>query len=254
MSDVQWSDSPGYPPRPDFPSSDWGAVKRVKAADSEELEQILRSYRLPLYAWIRTGGIAGVPVERQEARDCVMSFFPKQVVRVCKAAKRERGKFRDFLKKSFKHHVLQRKRAGDAIKRGGGLERICFDETDAYLAEKALPSGEAFDDLLDCALAKEMVDYGRKMLEQDFIERGKRRSWEAHLAYSNKEAERLEQLGYGDRSAAESNHRRVKERIEKILPSIYLKWVLERDDLPDDPVQARKTVKELLRIYFRQGG
>jgi len=103
-----------------FPTTRWNLLDALKAgtADTkrEALGDIILLYGGPLYAFARrqTHGLRG----REDCEDLVNDFFLKCVEGdVLERADQARGKFRNFLAKSFKRHILNDDRGRHAQKR-----------------------------------------------------------------------------------------------------------------------------------------
>jgi RNA polymerase sigma-70 factor (ECF subfamily) len=109
-----------------FRSTRWSLVERARGADDrvarEALEDLLRSYQHPLYAFLRRSGLA-----LHDAEDALQSFYARLIEgRERWAVDPERGRFRAWLLGALRHHVADQRDRERAAKRGGG-QVLSFD-------------------------------------------------------------------------------------------------------------------------------
>ena len=133
-----------------FPSTQWTLVQRIQCGSVEDarqaMEAICRRYWYPVYSFLRRSGHA-----QHDAEDLTQMFFEKLIEEhSMKDVREERGRLRAFLlgvlKRSLADHFEKRR----AIKRGGNVQIISFDEQEAesrYALEPAdLKSPDAIYD------------------------------------------------------------------------------------------------------------
>lgn len=90
----------------------------------EALEALCRAYWYPVYAYVRSRGHA-----RPDAEDLTQSFFLHLLeTRGLATATPERGRFRAFLRASVDHFVIGEWRRDHALKRGGGITLLPWEE------------------------------------------------------------------------------------------------------------------------------
>lgn len=132
-----------------FRTTRWTQVRRAKA-DSPEgrraLAELCSAYYEPVAAFLRCE-----LRETEAAQDLAHDFFASvlaggAIVR----AERERGRFRSYLLGAVKHFLSHHRQAWRRLKRGGGVENISLDDTEAGPARsvpdaRVLSPDAAFD-------------------------------------------------------------------------------------------------------------
>jgi RNA polymerase sigma factor (sigma-70 family) len=113
---------------PAFLQTKWGVVRRAAGSDSPEsrdaLEILCRMYCFPIYAFIRRHGHSP-----HDAQDLTQEFFGRLLAgKFIARADPQLGKFRTFLLGALKRFLSNAQRKADALKRGGGLEIISFEQ------------------------------------------------------------------------------------------------------------------------------
>lgn len=114
-----------------FATTHWSVVLSASDGDSQlagqALERLCRTYWPPLYAFLRREGRS-----EADAQDLVQGFFASLLAHQSLAGlDRERGKFRSFLLKSLKHFLANEHDRIRALKRGGDLTFVPWDEAAA---------------------------------------------------------------------------------------------------------------------------
>ena len=131
----------------------------------EALETLCRTYWYPLYVYVRRQGQSP-----PDAQDLTQEFFARLLEKKhLRLADPDRGKFRAFLLKSFKHFLVNEWEKARTQKRGGGHCVIPLDADTAesrYAAEppQALTLDEAYEKrwaatLIETVLARLREDY-----------------------------------------------------------------------------------------------
>jgi len=118
-------------PRDYFATTRWTVVitaGREPSAKSEEaLAELCRIYWRPLYAYVRRRGHG-----REDAEDLTQGFFSRFLAAgSLEGLDADRGRFRAFLLASMKHYLSNAHDHSQRQKRGGGIEHISLDWTDA---------------------------------------------------------------------------------------------------------------------------
>jgi RNA polymerase sigma factor (sigma-70 family) len=142
-----------------FPETVWSSA--VAEADPAALDRFFSEYWRPVYKFIRTAGKA--PIE--DAKDLTQEFFRYLIEGGLLARyRREKGRFRSFLKGVLRNFLSQARRDAHAQKRGGGQAVVSLDveglETERFLADRdRLSAEEIFDrqwaaDVLSQSLAE----------------------------------------------------------------------------------------------------
>ncbi len=121
-----------------WPATDWSGLGRAAQAvgkDADLLNQLILSYQFPLKVYL----LAAFPGLKDQADLLLQDFCQDKILHEgwLKRADRKRGRFRDFLKTSLRHYVLDHL-AGDTH------SSVPLDELEPELLA-AEPSAEAFD-------------------------------------------------------------------------------------------------------------
>lgn len=113
--------------RPRFATTQWSLIAAASDPATESrrpaLEQLCQQYWQPLYAWLRQEGSSP-----EDAEDIVQAFLLETIEsRRVDRADPNRGRFRTFLLASLKNYRANWRRGEQALKRGGGLQRMPLD-------------------------------------------------------------------------------------------------------------------------------
>lgn len=88
------------------------------------LEQLCRTYWLPIYGYIRRWGYGP-----EDAQDLTQEFFARLLRKnSIGAADPEKGRFRSFLLGALKHLLADEKEKAHAAKRGDGRPLLCWED------------------------------------------------------------------------------------------------------------------------------
>jgi RNA polymerase sigma-70 factor (ECF subfamily) len=114
-----------------FDQTRWSVVLSAQRDDTiaanEAMAILCQTYWYPLYAYVRRKGKSP-----QEAEDLTQEFFARMIEkRYLDIADQERGKFRSFLLCSFKYFLANEYDKSQALKRGGGMQVVSIDQTEA---------------------------------------------------------------------------------------------------------------------------
>src|SRR5215469_18177104 len=122
-----------YPtPKPgeDFRTTRWTQVSRAKA-DSPEgrraLAELCNAYYEPVVTFLRCE-LRDADTARELAHDFFANLLAGGTIA---RAEQERGRFRSYLLGAVKHFLSHHREARKRFKRGGGVERISLNETEA---------------------------------------------------------------------------------------------------------------------------
>jgi RNA polymerase sigma-70 factor (ECF subfamily) len=133
-------------PGEDFRTTRWTQVSRAKA-DSPEgrraLAELCGAYYEPVAAFLRYE-----LREADAARELAHDFFAHMLAGGTIAhAEQERGRFRSYLLGAVKHFLSHHREAVRRLKRGGGVENISLNDTDAgearWVADASVLSPDA---------------------------------------------------------------------------------------------------------------
>jgi DNA-directed RNA polymerase specialized sigma24 family protein len=152
-------------PRHAFPPTRWSVILDAQDDDPAALATFCRSYWFPLYSNARRTGRSVA-----DAEDLTQSFFERILsVDFLGQARRERGRLRGFLLRSFNNFAAEEWRKRGAQKRGGGQRELAFDALSAEERLALEPSDHVTPEveyerawareLLRQALAKVAADY-----------------------------------------------------------------------------------------------
>ena len=126
-----------------FDSTHWSIVLRAcgTTADARAaLDQLCRTYRPPVLAYIRSRGYGA------DAEDLAQAFFARFIAKAGHAsADPARGRFRAFLLTSLKRFLITARGEARTLKRGGTVEFAPLsedDQPDDALAESNTPERE----------------------------------------------------------------------------------------------------------------
>jgi RNA polymerase sigma factor (sigma-70 family) len=166
-----------------FHSTIWTQVVLAGKPDSPEachaLATLCRGYWNPIHALIRR---RWHPAD--EADDLTQEYFERLMEKETLArADRERGRFRDFLRKVCKNFLRDERRRRQAAKNGGGVGVVPIDAADGEgrpICEPAdtMTPDRDFDQ--DCALA--LVRKAVDRLAREYADRGRAEVFE-HLKF-----------------------------------------------------------------------
>jgi len=120
-----------------FPRTDWAGLGKAAEADEARLHPKIRLYWAPLRIFL----VATFPSLKDQAEVLLQEFAEDKILKEgwLRRADRNRGKFRDFLKTSLRHFVLDRLNRAEARH-----APISLEELEQELPDPARP-GEEFD-------------------------------------------------------------------------------------------------------------
>ena len=157
---------------PTFHTTHWSVVLQAASGDSRAaLERLCRAYWYPLYAFVRREGH-----DAHDAQDLTQGFFELFLAKhYLKYVDREKGRFRSFLLASLKHFLANEWKKANRQKRGGLVEIISFDATDAEERYRLEPADESSAELIyDRRWARAVLDSVMEKLGEEFNQTGKR--------------------------------------------------------------------------------
>ncbi len=154
--------------RQDFPTTQWTLVMRVQQSGEVRqaaLEELCRLYWYPIYAFLRRRGYP-----QHDAEDFTQGFFIKLLAEESlSAVDGSKGRLRTYLLHHLKRHLTDQKRFNGALKRGGGVNTISFDEMRAEERYAHEPQDERDPErLFTRAWAHELLAGVREKLRADF--------------------------------------------------------------------------------------
>jgi RNA polymerase sigma-70 factor (ECF subfamily) len=178
-------DQPAGPPgsRPDFPTTQWTLVTRVRQGGEVRraaLQELCGLYWYPIYVFLRRQGHSP-----HRAEDLTQGFFVKLLNdESLAAADKGQGRLRTYLLQHLKRHLADQRRFDGALKRGGGLRTISFEELHAEerYAREPLDLRDP-ERLFSQAWANELVAGVREKLRADFEDAKRPQAFEVLLPF-----------------------------------------------------------------------
>ena len=105
-----------------FPRTDWAGLGQAAEADEARLDGLIRLYWAPLRIFL----VATFPSLKDQAEVLLQEFAEDKILKEgwLRRADRNRGRFRDFLKTSLRHFVLDRLNRAEARRPPVSLEEL----------------------------------------------------------------------------------------------------------------------------------
>jgi len=164
-----------------FAATRWSVVlaaadHQAGAASRRALEELIRAYWFPLYAFIRRQGNGP-----QQAEDLTQGFFAHLLEKEgLTTVDRSKGKFRSFLLAAMKNFLSKERARDRALKRGGGRAVIALDALDAEARYAIEPADEMTPErLFDRQWALAVLGQVLARLSAEYAQSGKARLCEA---------------------------------------------------------------------------
>ncbi len=229
-----------------FDTTRWSIVLRARGEPAEAraaLEQLCRTYRPPVLAFVRRRGYAA-----DAAEDLTQAFFARFLERAWhSSADPERGRFRSFLLTALKRFLIDSDAEGAALKRGGGIRFELLDDDDCAGATGETPDA-AFERewahaVLRAALARlrsEAEQAGKLELFKRLAEFLIERPDEAEYARA------AEDLHLRRNTLAVAVHR-MRHRLRDLVREELMETTLNRTELEDELRTLRGSMRELAR-------
>jgi RNA polymerase sigma-70 factor (ECF subfamily) len=223
-----------------FESTQWSRVRTARdGSDSEArqaLEELCQTYWQPLYAFVRRQGH-----DPDAACDLTQAYFAELLEKdLIKVVDSSAGRFRSFLLASLKNFLSHQRDREQALKRGGGAQKISLD---SHQAEQSLEL-----EFADRLTPEQIFEYQWAL---NVLERAMERLREdAALSGSEKQFNRLK--GYVSGGEATAPYRtvalelgmteaavrkavqRMRMRFGRLLRAEILETVAEPDTVDDE--------------------
>ncbi len=144
------------------------------------LEELCGLYWYPIYALLRRRGYP-----QHDAEDLTQGFFIKLLGdESFDAAQAEKGRLRTFLLSCLERHLVDQKRRQGALKRGGGVQIIAFEELHAEERYSSEPLDHRDPEwLFTRTWTQLLLDGVREQLKVSFEETGRAGVFEALLPF-----------------------------------------------------------------------
>jgi RNA polymerase sigma factor (sigma-70 family) len=234
-----------------FPNTRWSVILQAQGSDSElrnrALEQICRTYWLPVYAFARGQGL--VPEDAEDLTQNVLSGLLDKGAFERVAA--ERGKLRSFLRVATKNALRDDLRKAKRLKRGGAATVLALDYEDAEqrcsAVSFAVVDEQSPDKLFDRHWGRHLLNHAMERLEATYTGEGKAEVFAALrcvLGHLDSGAPRYKDLaadlGMSEGAIKVAVHR-LRKRYRRILKE---EIALTLDD------ESEAAVEEELRYLF----
>lgn len=218
-----------------FHPTRWTLVVNSKG-EGREAEQALSdlcsTYWFPLYAFARRAGW-----KAEDAEDVVQGFFAQIVEKdVFDRADRSKGRLRTFLLTAFRRYGKDQMQKINATKRGGKVEKVSFDASEAeswYTSE--VTEGETADAMFDRQWALTVLDKAIAQMEEHARSRDKLAEFELMRPFLLEESAGEDFQRIGDElqiseNAAKIQIFRLRSRFRETLRAEVRETQLEGDD------------------------
>lgn len=227
-----------------FETTRWSVVLRARgeAADARAaLEQLCRTYRPPVLAFVRFRGYAA-----DTAEDLTQAFFTRLLERAWySTADPGRGRFRSFLLTALKRFLSDARAEAAALKRGGGVRFQALDDDAGGVDASGETPDAAFERewahaVLRVALVRlraEAEQAGKLALFGRLVEFLVERPDEAEYARV------AEELHLRRNTLAVAVHR-LRQRLRELVRQELLETTSSRVDLEDELRTLRGALRE----------
>jgi RNA polymerase sigma-70 factor (ECF subfamily) len=243
MSATRRTSSPGDA---SFAATRWSVVRaaggdRAATDTRRALEELIRAYWFPLYAYLRRQGLAA-----EEAEDTVQGFLTRLLEKQDLARiDREKGKFRSFLLASIQHYLSNERDHARALKRGGGISIVAMDALDAENRYSVEPVDDMTPDrLFDRRWALAVLDQVLLRLRREYSGAEREKLFEAIKEFLTPQRERLayariaKELGMTEGAIKTAIHR-MRRRYRDLLRDEIAQTV-------ESPTQVEEEIAYLL--------
>jgi RNA polymerase sigma-70 factor (ECF subfamily) len=207
-----------------FAATRWSVVLAAggehDAADTRRaLEELIRVYWFPLYAFLRRRGESS-----EQAEDLVQGFLTRLLEkRDVATVDKAKGRFRSFLLASLKHYLSNEYDKTRAQKRGGGAKVVPLDALDAETRYAVEPVDDMTPErLFDRRWALEVLQQVLRRLQEEYTRTGRIKLFEAIKDCLTPQRSRLsyaqyaEELGMSPGALKTAVHR-MRKRYRELL-------------------------------------
>ena len=138
-----------------FPRTDWAELGQAAEADEARLDRLIRLYWTPLRIFL----VATFPSLKDQAEVLLQEFAEDKILKEgwLRRADRSRGKFRDFLKTSLRHFVLDRLNRAEVRHAPLSLDKL----------EQELPAPSAASEEFDLTWIRAVLAETLRRMEAD---------------------------------------------------------------------------------------
>lgn len=158
-----------------FPVTRWSLVDLAAAPNGgKALDRLCRDYWYPLYAFARRSG-----QKPADAEDLTQGFFEMLLSKSWLAdAEQEKGRLRTFLLTAFRRYMANEWRRGQALRRGGDLERVSLQSLDGEERYSTAKEGVVAERLFDRQWALTLMERTLDALRQEYASTGREEHFE----------------------------------------------------------------------------
>lgn len=230
-----------------FETTRWSVVLRARgeAGDAREaLEQLCRTYRPPVLAFVLRRGYAA-----DVAEDLTQAFFTRFLERAWhSSADPRRGRFRSFLLTALKRFLIDSDSEAAALKRGGGVKFVALDDS----TDRVAAAGETPDAAFEREWAQAVLSAAFARLREEARAAGKLALFER---LSDFLVEPPDESDYG-RAAADLNLRRntlavavhrLRHRLRDLVREELAETTSNRTELEEELRTLRGSMREIAR-------
>jgi hypothetical protein len=221
-----------------YPTTYWHIVGEAARGETPEgrlaQNELCRLYWFPLYAFARGRGFS-----EDKASDLTQGFFTRFLAKNdVAAADRERGRFRWWLQKCFKHYVANSEDRDRTIKNGGKFSHEPFDVAKAERCLQAVAHHLSPEAAYERCYAKVVFDRARAALAKEWSGKKRAAQYRELKDFVTYEDERR-YLGVAAKLATsvvavKTEVHRLRERFRDLLRGEVEKTVQLHEDVDDE--------------------
>jgi RNA polymerase sigma factor (sigma-70 family) len=236
-----------------FATTRWSLILSATDSDSDELKarealtELCRTYWRPIFLFVSRRGYS-----IQEAQDLTQDFFVMILESDwLKHADEHRGRFRSFLLKSLQNFLGHAREKSTAVKRGGNIEFVSWDDWMAEAPSQLSVSAQALEALpperlFDLRWAATVVEQALRRLREECESRGRLRLFETLSSHLT--AERSD-VSYASLAAALGiDEAAVKKQLHNLRQRY--RWLL-RDEVAhtvENPADVDDEIRHLCAV------
>lgn len=224
-----------------FQTTRWSLIAAARdqpARAREALEQLCRTYRPPVLAFVRHSGYPAA-----DAEDLTQAFFLRFIERGWYAdADPERGRFRSLLLVSLRRFIGEERDRAGALKRGGGQAH----QDDAL---DGVAGGESPDEAFARAWLGTVLARAMSRLQREWERAGKGEQFEqlAPLLVEGADSEQLHALALATQQRGNTiavRAHRMRKRLRQLVQLELLQTVSSREQLEEELADMRDVLDE----------
>lgn len=149
----------------------WTLLLKADPRAKVQLERLLQIYQEPVYAYYRAEGLTR-PDAEDLTQGLLMDFF--LVKGSHKNAEKARGRFRNYLLAAARHALLDWRKRGNALKKGGGKKKLSLDRLKEdrvhWEPDAGTPPDEEFERHWALATWRAAMELFRSRQEEHLVE------------------------------------------------------------------------------------